>query len=79
MIRHYAVLVAEFDEEGGGEEFMNLSIDHHFLLAHFGGVAFDTDAEKWLSSGQLSEIDAKHDSEFLSFIGSSIWQANVSG
>lgn len=77
MIRHYAVLVAEFDDENG-EEFMNVSLDHHFLLAHFGGVAFDTESEKWLSPGVLSDSDAKHDSDFLGFIGTTIWQANAS-
>lgn len=78
MIRHYAVLVAEFNEENG-EPMMDLSIDHHFLLAHFGGVAFDTESEKWVSPGLLSDEDAKHDGDFLGFISSSIWQANVSG
>jgi hypothetical protein len=76
MIRHYAVIVAEFDEESG-EEFMDLSIDHHFLLAHFGGVAFDTESEKWLSPGVLSEKAQEHDSNFLGFIASSIYNQST--
>ena len=76
MIRHYITLVAEFPEEDG-EQFMDLSVDHHFLLTHFGGVAYDTDQEKWLTPSQLTGTDADNDSTMLSFLSSAIYQSQT--
>lgn len=74
MIRHYVTLIAEFPEVDG-EEMMDLSIDHHFLLAHFGGIAYDTDTEKWLSAGQLDKVSADHDGNLLQFISQALYNS----
>ncbi len=76
MIKHYVVLAATFSDE---DEEMELEIDHAFLLNHVGGVALDTETNKFLTPTKLANIPnaEKRDGLFLSFIGTALFQAGT--
>jgi hypothetical protein len=71
MMKHYAILTFSVDEN----DMVDVAIDHSLILNTFGGVVYDTEADKWLSPSQLSDRDAAHDAEFLRFLGNALHNA----
>lgn len=71
MIKHYILLAAEFSPNGEDTD-IKIDFDHGLLLSTFGGVAFDTEKDEWLSPSQLSSNDSEDDAIFLNFISKSI-------
>lgn len=53
MIKHYAVIAGHVDDNGE----IVYEIDHAAALSKLGGVAFDTDINKWLTPSKLETVD----------------------
>jgi len=69
MIRHYAVVTGVLVDGVWQVEF-----DHHALRGF--GVAFDVDANTWLTSNQLSPQAQEDDGKFMSLVRKSL---NIGG
>lgn len=72
MVKHYLVLEFSVDDE----DMVSLGINHHLLLEHLNGVAFDDETGKWLSPDELNAKQREHDAEFISFVARAIYQSS---